>query len=85
VIELEASAKESVVLILTRKAGEVTYIGHNVTVRVLGIKGHQVRLGFEAPAEVEIHREEVYRKIMREKSLIGTQGNRTNEERSDKD
>ena len=50
-------------LILTRKVGEVIRIGDAVTVRVLEVRGSQVRLGVEAPAEIRIFREEVYRAI----------------------
>lgn len=46
-------------LILTRKRGESVLIGDNVSVTVLGVKGQQVRIGIDAPKEVEIHREEV--------------------------
>ena len=53
-------------LILTRKLGEVIRVGDAVTVRVLEVKGNQVRLGVEAPADVRIYREEVYRAIRRE-------------------
>ena len=47
-------------LILTRRIGEAVTIGDNIRVIVLGVKGNQVRLGFEAPREVEVNREEVY-------------------------
>lgn len=50
-------------LVLTRKLGEIIRVGDAVTVRVLEVKGHQVRLGIEAPSEVRIYREEVYRAI----------------------
>jgi carbon storage regulator len=53
-------------LVLTRKLGEVIRVGDTVTVRVLEVKGNQVRLGVEAPAEVRIYREEVYRAIRKE-------------------
>jgi carbon storage regulator len=53
-------------LVLTRKLGEVIRVGDVVTVRVLEVKGNQVRLGVEAPAEVRIYREEVYRAIRKE-------------------
>jgi carbon storage regulator len=48
-------------LILTRKVGELIRIGDTVTVRVLEVRGSQVRLGIEAPSDVRIFREEVYR------------------------
>jgi carbon storage regulator len=53
-------------LILTRKLGEVIRVGDSVVVRVLEVKGNQVRIGIEAPADVRIYREEVYRAIRRE-------------------
>lgn len=48
-------------LILTRKVGETIRIGGNVLVRVLEVRGGQVRLGVDAPADVRIFREEIYR------------------------
>lgn len=47
-------------LVLTRKIGEQIRIGDTVTVRVLEVRGSQVRLGVEAPADVRIYREEIY-------------------------
>lgn len=46
-------------LILTRKIGEIIRIGDDITVRVLGLRGGQVSLGFVAPNDVRIFREEV--------------------------
>lgn len=46
-------------LVLTRKAGEVITIGDNIQVRVLAIKGGQVRIGVDAPRQVSVNREEV--------------------------
>jgi carbon storage regulator len=52
------------VLILTRKVGESITIGDgSVTVSVMEVKGRQVRLGINAPANTPIHREEVFIKI----------------------
>lgn len=47
-------------LVLTRKIGEQIRIGDTVTVRVLEVRGSQVRLGVDAPADVRIFREEIY-------------------------
>lgn len=54
-------------LILTRRVEEVLMIGNNVTVTVLGVKGNQVRLGINAPREIEVHREEIYERVQRER------------------
>lgn len=45
-------------LSLTRKVGEKLTIGGNVTVTVLGFKGNQIRIGVDAPREMQIDREE---------------------------
>jgi carbon storage regulator len=50
-------------LILTRRLGESVKIGDDVTVTVLGVKGVQVRLGFAAPKDVAVHREEIYERM----------------------
>jgi carbon storage regulator len=55
-------------LILTRRVGETITIGSNVTVTVLGVKGTQVRIGINAPKDVEVHREEIYERIWQERS-----------------
>ncbi len=53
-------------LVLTRKSGEVIRIGEDVVVRILEVRGHQVRIGIEAPVSVRIYREEIYRAIQSE-------------------
>ena len=45
-------------LILTRKKGEAIAIGDHIQVQVLNIKGGQVRIGIDAPRDVNINREE---------------------------
>lgn len=54
-------------LILTRRVGETLYVGDDVKVTVLGMKGNQVRIGIKAPADTEVHREEIYQRIQAEK------------------
>lgn len=57
-------------LILTRRIGEAVVIGNDgkTQVRLLAIKGHQVRIGIEAPADVPVHREEIFQRIALEKA-----------------
>ncbi len=55
-------------LILTRRIGETLMVGDNVTITVLSVKGNQVRVGVKAPAEVAVHREEIYNRIHEEGS-----------------
>ena len=50
-------------LVLTRKRNESIVIGDNIVITVVEIRGDKVRLGFEAPKEVAVHRREVYDKI----------------------
>ena len=50
-------------LILTRRIGESLIIGDEVRVSVLGVRGHQVRLGVTAPRNVTVHRDEIYQRI----------------------
>lgn len=50
-------------LILTRRVGESLMIGDDVTVTVLASKGNQIRIGIDAPRDVEVHREEIYERI----------------------
>lgn len=46
-------------LVLSRKSGESVCIGHGIQVKVLAIRGGTVKLGFAAPPEIAIRREEV--------------------------
>ena len=48
---------------LTRRIGETLVIGEEVKMTVLGVKGNQVRVGINAPREISIHREEIYRRM----------------------
>jgi carbon storage regulator len=58
-------------LILTRRIGE-TLVAETpeglIEVTVLGVKGNQVRVGINAPKDVEVHREEIYRRIQLERT-----------------
>ena len=54
-------------LILTRKVTEKLKVGDEVTMTIVGISGNQVRIGINAPRDVEVHRQEIYEKILLER------------------
>ena len=56
-------------LILTRKVGETIVIGDDITFTVLGVKGNQVRIGVKAPADVAVHRQEIYQRISQKPTI----------------
>jgi carbon storage regulator len=53
-------------LVLTRKTGEAIQIGEDIEISVVSVKGDQVKLGINAPKNVEIHRKEIYLNIQEE-------------------
>lgn len=54
-------------LVLSRARGEQIVIDGNITITVLEIRGDKVRLGFDGPAEVPIHRQEVHQRLEQER------------------
>ena len=54
-------------LVLTRQVGETINIGDDITVTVVGVKGNQVRIGVNAPREVEVHRQEIFERIQKQR------------------
>ena len=50
-------------LVLSRKRGERIVIGPNIELAVVDIRGNKVRLAVDAPPDVSILREEIYRRI----------------------
>ncbi len=53
-------------LVLTRRPGESIVVGENIVVTVIEIKGGQVRIGIDAPREVDVYREEIYEQVRQE-------------------
>ena len=52
-------------LLLSRKPGQGIRIGSDIIITVKEVRGRQVRLGIEAPGEVPVYREEIYRAIQK--------------------
>jgi carbon storage regulator len=50
-------------LVLSRRQGETIVVGDNITVTILAVNGDRVKIGVVAPAEVPVHREEIYQRI----------------------
>ena len=50
-------------LVLSRKKDEKIFIGPDIEIMVVEIRGDKVRLGITAPREIPVHREEVQRRI----------------------
>lgn len=53
-------------LVLSRKRNEQIVIADRIVVTIVDIRGDKVRLGIEAPAEVPVHRREVYEALLRQ-------------------
>jgi carbon storage regulator len=52
-------------LVLSRKSNETIVIDGRIIVKVVRVEGGTVRLGIEAPAEVAVHRQEVFDEIQK--------------------
>ncbi|MBP3040173.1 carbon storage regulator CsrA [Bacillaceae bacterium Marseille-Q3522] len=55
-------------LVLSRKLKESIMIGSDIEITVLAIEGDQIKLGIQAPKNIDIHRKEIYITIQRENS-----------------
>ena len=50
-------------LILTRQENQSIMIGDNVEITVVEVRGGKVRIGIDAPSEVQILRKEIYEDV----------------------
>lgn len=53
-------------LVLTRKEQEVIRIGDDIRIIIVEFQHGKVRIGIEAPANVPVHREEIWERIKSE-------------------
>jgi len=56
-------------LVLSRQRDQTIMIGDDIEITVVDIRGDKVRLGINAPAEIPVHRKEVYEAIKRENKV----------------
>lgn len=59
-------------LILSRKKGEAIQIADGIEIKIVSIQGDQVKIGIEAPKEVEVYRKEIFEQIQAENKLAAT-------------
>lgn len=53
-------------LYIGRKQGESVIIADRVKITVLEVSGKTAKLGFDFPPDMQVHREEVYKRIQEE-------------------
>ena len=58
-------------LVLSRYRDESIYIGDDIVITVVDIRGDRVRIGVQAPPDVSVHRQEVYEAIKNESKEPG--------------
>ena len=63
-------------LILTRRISEKLIIGENVTVTILSVKGNHVRIGIDAPRDIKVNREEVFKRVLNERKGLSREQQR---------
>jgi len=51
-------------LILTRKKNESIIVNNNIEIQIISIEEGKVKIGINAPKDVEIHRSEIFEKIL---------------------
>lgn len=53
-------------LVLSRKEDDKIVINENIVITVVELSGTRVKVGIDAPENIEIQREEIYRQIEKE-------------------
>ena len=54
-------------LVLSRYKDQSIYIGDDIIITVVDVRGDRIRIGIDAPANVPVHRQEIYEAIRRER------------------
>jgi len=50
-------------LVLSRYRDESIYVGDDIVITIVDIRGDRVRIGVQAPSNVTVHRQEIYEAI----------------------
>jgi len=50
-------------LVLTRKVNEEIKIGSDITIKILSIADNHIKIGINAPKDIQIYRNEVFEKV----------------------
>lgn len=59
-------------LVLTRKTGETIKIGEDIEITILSVKNDQIKIGINAPKNIEIFRKELLEQISEENVQAAT-------------
>ncbi|QRG67318.1 carbon storage regulator CsrA [Brevibacillus choshinensis] len=56
-------------LVLSRKKNESLMIGDQIKIKIVAVEGDVVKIGIEAPRDVEVYRHEIYVAIKEENRM----------------
>lgn len=56
-------------LVLSRKINEKIVINDDIVITVVEVRAGKARIGIEAPKDVTVHREEIYKKVQEQKNV----------------
>lgn len=63
-------------LVLSRKKNESIMIGDTIEIKIISVEGDQVRIGIDAPRNLDVYRKEIYDAIQEENlQAMQSQGN----------
>lgn len=53
-------------LVLTRAIGQQLRLDDDITITILGKSGNQIRIGIDAPNNLDVHRTEIFERIQQQ-------------------